>query len=149
MNKLKRISTGFTLIELLIVVGIVMVLASFAYNLYTPEVDAARRADAIAGAYEVANICERHYTENNTFVGCEAKFGSAARSPKTALTDADAYWTIAGATTANTYLITLTPNTGASKTAERQTVSACGIMTINQAGVRTVTTSTVQQCFKR
>lgn len=60
---------GFTLIELMIAVAIVGILAGIAYPSYQESVRESRRADAKGVLLGFANAMERHYTENNTYLG--------------------------------------------------------------------------------
>ncbi len=60
---------GFTLVELMIAVAIVGILAGIAYPSYQDSVRASRRADAKGALLGFANAMERHFTENNTYLG--------------------------------------------------------------------------------
>ncbi|MBK9445844.1 MAG: prepilin-type N-terminal cleavage/methylation domain-containing protein [Betaproteobacteria bacterium] len=124
---LQRRERGFSLIELLVVIVIIGILAAIAIPNYNEYIRKARRSDAKSALTTQAQRAERHYTENATYATFTL---SSATSP-------DGYYTIglcdaAGAVvapSATTYSICATP-TGA------QTGDTCGIMSINQQGVR-------------
>jgi type IV pilus assembly protein PilE len=162
--KVKQQSVGFTLIEMLIVIVIIGVLASYAYNTYIPQVDAARRTDALTVMMERASVYERHYTENNRYndpaslptgyVPIQTKMTNRLldRSPKSGPI---VYWTISSSETATTYSISMSPVNTATVQAERvlralnEGGGNCGVMSVNNAGVRSWTTGTEAWCFKR
>lgn len=60
---------GFTLLELMIVVAIVAILAAVAYPSYKDQIRKSRRAQAKADLVEYAQMAERYFTVNNTYVG--------------------------------------------------------------------------------
>lgn len=62
-------SRGFTLIEVMIAVVIIAVLAGIAYPSYNNHVVKTRRAAAAACLLENAQLLERHFTTNLTYVG--------------------------------------------------------------------------------
>jgi type IV pilus assembly protein PilE len=148
---------------MLIVIVIIGVLASYAYNTYIPQVDAARRTDALTVMMERASVYERHYTENNRYndpaspptgyVPIQIKMTNRLldRSPKSG---PKIYWVITSTETATTYSISMSPVNTATVQAERFANGSnpggnCGVMGINNAGVRTWTTGTEDWCFKR
>ncbi|MGY2376895.1 type IV pilin protein [Pseudomonas sp. SDO524_S393] len=61
-------SQGFTLIELLIAVAIVAVLAGIAYPGYSSHVKKGYRAEVVALLMEQAQLLERFYTRNGSFI---------------------------------------------------------------------------------
>jgi len=133
---------GFTLIELMIVVAIVGVIAAIAYPAYDDSVRKGRRAQAKADLVELAQRAERFHTLNNTYAGFWASVPQGdKRSPRTG----DAYYLLersSGDTDANAFTLSATP-TG-TQTAD----SGCGILSINQAGVRTRSGSTeLSRCW--
>lgn len=124
MSKLKTSVTGFTLIELLIVIAILGLLLSIAIPAYTSQVQTTRRGQAKADLLEYAQAMERFYTANNTYVGYTI---ATPQSPR----QGDAIYTLATPTlTATTYVLQATPLGG-------QAGDNCGVLTVNQAGVRT------------
>jgi type IV pilus assembly protein PilE len=67
---------GFTLIELMITVAIVGILASIAYPSYQDSVMKSRRVDATGALLGFANAMERHFTENNSYLGAGTTNGN-------------------------------------------------------------------------
>ncbi len=62
-----RRSRGYTLIELMIVVTMIGIVASIAYSSFTGYTQRADRSQAQADIYEIAQIMERGYTENQDY----------------------------------------------------------------------------------
>ncbi|AMJ58582.1 pilus assembly protein PilE [Stenotrophomonas sp. KCTC 12332] len=139
-NRGRRVSlarhiAGFTLIELMIVVVVIAILAAIAYPSYQQHVIKARRA-AVAGCLQQgAQLMERYYTTNLTYVGAPAP------SCEAALTN---FYTVGfqgGAPTARAFIL------GAVPTAIQKD-SKCGTLSINAQGVRTKSGSaTVAECW--
>lgn len=67
MMKKYSLSKGFTLIELMIVVAIVGIIAAVAIPNYNDYIKRARRAEAKAIVFEMANWMERNFTANNSY----------------------------------------------------------------------------------
>lgn len=126
---------GFTLIELMIAVAIVAILASIAIPAYSDSVRKARRAQAKADLLELTQRAERFYTLNNSYAGFWASVPAADKqSPR----DGTAYYALARASSdsnVNDFILSATPR--GSQTAD----TACGTLTINQAGAKTKTGS--------
>lgn len=118
---------GFTLIELMIVVLVIAVIVAIAYPSYVEYVRKSRRAQAKADLVELTQMLERHHTVENTYEGFDAPF---ERSPRES-TEATAQYEIEIETpNANSFTITATPQ-------RQQTSDRCGVLTLNQAGVKT------------
>lgn len=135
-----RANRGFTLIELMIAVAIVAILASIAYPAYDDSVRKSRRGQAKADMAELAQRAERWHTVNNTYVGFWASVPTGDRiSPRTGGTTA---YAITQAETANTFTLTAAPQGGQTKD------TACGTLTLNQAGQKTRSgTGTLSTCW--
>lgn len=128
--QLKR-ARGFTIVELAIVMAIMSILAAIAITNYNQYVGKARRSDAKSALLSEAQRAERYFTQNMTYVGFTL---ASANSPDRHYTIGICNATGAAFTlTANAYTFCATP-TGA------QSGDSCGIMSINQQGVRTPTT---------
>lgn len=141
-----RTCRGFTLIEVMISVAIIAILAAIALPSYTQYVTRANRAGAIAVLMDGVQFMERVYSQNNSYlVGTGT--GVAPTLPaslSTAPRDAAARYDIAftAAPTATAYSLTATLKSGF-------TDSTCGNLSINQAGTRSVSTSTaVVDCWR-
>lgn len=117
---------GFTLIELMIVVAVVAILASIALPAYNDSVRKSRRAQAKADIVEYAQVAERFFSTNNTYVGFNATL--PARSPREA--GAPQRYGINYRATATTFTITAAPS-------GTQAEDRCGTMSVNQAQVKT------------
>lgn len=141
-----RKSRGFTLIELMIAAGIVAILASIAYPSYQNYVRRGARAQAQAAMMDAAQKEERYYTSNNTYVqmtsssvpnGFQNYSGSDSASRKYDIT----VGAKTGGTLANGFLVTATPANGFSD-------PDCGILTLDNLGVKGVGAGTVAACWK-
>jgi len=115
---------GFTLLELMIVITIIAILASIAFPSYQESVKKSRRGAAKADLVELANLMERYFTENNTYIG--------ATLPTSINSDHYAY-TSTPAPTISTFTLSATPSTSS------QSSDKCGTMTLNQVGLKTTT----------
>jgi len=65
-------SAGFTLVELMITIAILAVLMAIVVPNYQLQIQKSRRADAKATLMGEAQRLERCFTDNDTFLGCEA-----------------------------------------------------------------------------
>ncbi len=128
-----RRDRGFTLIELMMVVVIVGIIAAVAYPSYQTYVRKAHRASAQAFLMDGAQRQQQYFLDNRTYAPDVATIYGTATIP----TDVDPYYTITIATTGGpppTFLITAEPK-------GTQIASGEPTMTINQAGVKTPSTS--------
>jgi type IV pilus assembly protein PilE len=142
MNLKHRKSAGVTLIELITVVAIVGILASIAIPSYPRYVTRTNRAAARACLSEFSQSMERYYTTNLTYVGAAPVLGCATES------NLDQRYTFAvddpPTPTQRTYRVSATP-IGAQLTAD----TLCGVLTLNQAGLRTEggTATSTNECW--
>lgn len=120
-------SRGFSLIEIMIVVVIIGVLAAIAYPSYNNHVVKTRRAAAAACLLERAQLLERYYTTNLTYVGAEV--GQCGNG-------LDAHYKVglSGAEQARAYTLQAVPR---GQQAARDT--ACGTLRVTSTGARSVT----------
>ena len=120
----RRRHRGWTLIELMMVLAIVAILLAIAYPAYTEQVRKSKRADAINGLMAGAQVLERCFTRQNTYVGCPDVTGLTA----------DGHYAIAFAAgpAATTYTLSATPQGD-------QANDACGTYTLDHLGNKTPT----------
>lgn len=104
---------GFTLIELLIAVSIVAILAAIALPSYQNSIKKARRADAQGVLVSFANVMERRFTANSTYVGLADADGvplPAVFPSEAPLDGATKYYNLTiNAATATTYTLRAAP----------------------------------------
>lgn len=131
-----RIAAGFSLVELMVVVAIIAILAAIAYPNYTGYLVKARRTAAATCLQQNAQLMERYYTTNLTYIG--------APNPQLCDPDLNGFYNISfsGTPAARTFTIQAVPTS-------RQNDGACGTLTINQQGVRTEsgTASSAAECW--
>lgn len=141
---------AFTLIELLIVISIIGILASIVYPSYQESIDKARRSDAKGALLGFANAMERHFTENNDYLGAAGTDGSPAD------TGAPRIYAIQSPMDGSAALYNLTINAAGETTYSLfaaptglQANDKCGTLTLNQTGAKgfTGTGMTVADCW--
>lgn len=134
---------GFTLIELMIVVAIVGILAAIAYPSYQRYVADARRADAQTNLLQLAQFMERYYTSNGRYAtAAGGNKGPALPFSKSPRDGSDDFYTLSLGNVSNTtYTLTATPK-------GPMAGDVCGNLSLNQAGVKGVTKSTVDECWQ-
>lgn len=142
-------SKGFSLIELMMTVAIVGILTSIAYPNYQASVGDSRRADAKAALLGLANAMERHFTENNTYLGAGTTGGNTgvptvyfATSP---IDGGTAYYDLTiNAVDASTYTLNATP-----VATSAQAGDVCGTLAITQTGVKSFSgvSGSVAKCW--
>jgi len=145
--------SGFTLIELMVVVAVIAILVGVAYPSYQDHVRKAKRAEGKTALLKAAQVLERYYSDNNTYVvdiaplfglgaGATVYSGENSADAKSAYTI-----TVAAATGScllvNCFLVTATPNP-----ASGYADSDCGNLTLTSTGVRCWSTSgtSAMQC---
>lgn len=117
---IRRTLNGFTLIELMIVVAIVGILASIAYPSYVAHVQRSHRVDAERALLENAQILERYYTQNNTYVGASLKDEELPR------------YDLGDTITSNTFELTAQPTAN-------QANEPCGTLKVIHTGIQSST----------
>lgn len=133
----RRRAGGFTLIELMITVAVVAILASVALPAYQDSVRKSRRAQAKADLVELAQNLERYHTIQNTYATATLAF---AQSPR----EGTAHYTLSfdKDPTGSTFGIQAVPVEGGSQAKDK-----CGTLSLDQAGRKTPTETTVSGCW--
>lgn len=132
---------GFTLIELMITVAIVAILATIAVPSYMNSVRKSKRAEAKACLLTAAQLEERYYYQNNTYV---AAFTTTALG-MTPACDGGNYRldTVAPTQTATTFSITASPVAGSTQAND----AYCTSFTLTNTGAKTAQGSDQTQCW--
>ena len=130
-------AAGFTLIELMIVVAVVAILASIAVPSYQEQIRKSRRAQAKSDMVEYAQMAERYFTVNNTYVGFTLP---VAVSPREA--GATARYNLAASTQTATALVLTATALGP------QASDRCGNLSVSNTGLKTESgTATLAECW--
>jgi type IV pilus assembly protein PilE len=130
-------SRGFTLIELLIALACVALLASFAWPSYQSLMLRSQRAQARASLLQAAHWFERAASANGSYP-------LAADVPTSVMQVDGQRYKMTVTSTAQSYTLSATP-------LGTQAADACGILTVNHLGVRSVqgASQTAAQCWNR
>jgi len=131
--KSTKTQSGFSLIELMVVIVIVGIIARVAYPSYLSSVQTTRRSDALTSLSQNQVTMERCFAQNFSYsAACTAMPTFPATSPQ-------GYYSIAISTqTATTYTLTATPVSTGPQAGD----TACASMSVNQANVKTGTSTT-------
>jgi type IV pilus assembly protein PilE len=130
-------SRGFTLIELLIALACVALLASLAWPSYQSLMARSQRAQARAALLQAAHWMERAASANGSYP-------LPADVPASVLQIEGQRYKMTVASTAQSFSLSATP-------LGSQAADACGVLTLNQLGVRSVqgASQTAAQCWSR
>ena len=128
---------GFTLIELLIALACVGLLASFAWPSYQSLILRSQRAQARASLLQAAHWLERAASANGSYP-------LANDVPATVLQIDGQRYKMSVTSTTQSYTLSAMP-------LGTQTADACGTLTVNHLGVRSVqgASQTAAQCWGR
>jgi type IV pilus assembly protein PilE len=128
---------GFTLIELLVALACVALLASFAWPSYQSLILRSQRAQARASLLQAAHWFERAASANGSYP-------LAVDVPASVLQIDGQRYKMTAATTTQSYTLSATP-------IGTQAADACGTLTVNHLGVRSVqgASQTAAQCWSR
>jgi type IV pilus assembly protein PilE len=128
---------GFTLIELLIALACVALLASLAWPSYQSLILKSQRAQARASLLQAAHWFERAASANGSYP-------SAADVPASVLQIDGQRYKMTVISTAQSYTLSAAP-------LGTQAADACGVLTVNHLGVRSVhgASQTAAQCWSR
>ena len=139
-----RSVAGFTLIELLITIAIVAILATIAYSTYQDSIVRSRRAAGAACLQERAQFMERFYTTNLAYVTAAGVAAPIAQCDAEISPHYQIQYQVAPTAAApRVYTLRAVP-----QAAQATRDTACGTLTINQAGVRGRTgTAPVTDCW--
>lgn len=127
---------GFSLVELLVVLVIIGVLAAVAWPGYVKYSEKTRRVDAERALMELRQAMERGYSTNYSY---------ATTAGNVTIPDTVTGYTISivpAALTASTYTLQAQPVASGP-----QANDPCGTLTLTQSGVKSVSGSTVQDCW--
>ena len=126
----RRSAAGFTLIELMITVAVIAILAAVAYPSYTRYIVRANRAAAQGYMVEVSSLQHRYLLDARSYAADMATLNTTVPS------NIAANYTIETAPKPNPpplgFTVTATP-----KNAQLARDTACGTLTIDEAGAKT------------
>lgn len=133
---------GFTLIELLIVVAVIAILMAIAAPMYRDFVVRSNRSDAIIALTELANLQEKHYSNEMAYTTTIADLSYPNTSP-------EGFYSLAISTSATVdYTLTATP-----VGQQLQDDDTCQAFTLNSFGQRSAEdgdgNDTAQECWNR
>lgn len=144
--RVRRSQKGFTLIEIMIVVAIVAILAAIALPSYQNSITKTWRNKAASCLTEMAQSMERRFTAAMSYAGAAGAPG--ALPPNACIVEdgmaARYAFDFVANPTANAFTLRATP-----QGAQAANDGLCAILTIDQAGIRTVSgTGLVDDCWQ-
>jgi len=138
---------GFTLIELAVVVGIVGVIALFAYPGFVEQVRKARRAEVQSVLVEAAQWLERYYSEHHQYHQgrldqVDVALPQALRYSPRGVAASAHYAVSIEQVTATTFVLIAVPNASMAD-------DPCGSYVLNQFGLKSNRGALRAQCWTR
>lgn len=149
MNRRQTNQRGFTLIELLITVTILGILSAIVLPQYQEYIARTRRVDVASSLMDASQYMQKLYDANRSYFVNNAapQLPVSMRTSPANSTGSKVMYNISVTTpTANTYLLTATPNSSGAMASNE-----CGSFTIDQRGRRAVINSygkTVADCWR-
>lgn len=139
-----NLDAGFTLVELMIVVGIIAILTAIAYPSYMRYVGKTDRVAAEACLSQHANYLERYYTTNLSYSGVGTPTALALDCASAQQTGANYSYSYPASPSSTAYVVQAVPTT-----VQSARDGQCGTLSLDQSGVRRIssTTVTLAQCW--
>lgn len=135
----RNMSDGFHLIEVLVACSIVIILISVTYRSYVGYITYAKRAEAKLMLFKYAVALERFYFLHSSYQGVTAEI---LHLPSFIANNT--YHIVITNLSSDRYLVKAAP-----LTSQRERDAGCGVLMLNEEGVRSVSgTNTAETCWR-